>query len=75
MGVDQKLIAHCGFYDLVAEIQQRYRDLALQNEALVSECGNLHQLVEGLLGVYGKYVDEAEIARWRAMAAIGAVPR
>ena len=71
--IDRSLAAN--YYNLVAEIQQRYRDLALNHASLVSERDRLREIIEGLLGVYGKYVDEAEVARWRAMATVGAVPR
>lgn len=67
-------MSHYNFHDLLAEVQQRYRDLKLQNDALVTECGRLRQFIEALLGVYGKYVDAEEIARWRALATVGLLP-
>jgi hypothetical protein len=70
--IDRSLAGN--FYDLVAELQQRYRDLAAQNTAIVSERDRLRQIIEGLLGVFGKFVDEDEIARWRSLATLGVVP-
>lgn len=69
--IDRSLASN--FYDLVAELQQRYRDLAAHNAAIVSERDRLRQIIEGLLGVLGKFVDEDEVARWRAMSVLGAV--
>lgn len=70
--IDRSLAGN--FYELVVEVQQRYRDLATRHAELVSERDRLRQVVEGLIGVLGKYVDEAEVARWRAMATLGVAP-
>lgn len=71
--IDQPLGAN--FFDLTDQIVRRYRDLALEKRALASENERLVQIVEGLLGMLGKYVDENELARWRAMAKLRVVPR
>jgi hypothetical protein len=63
-----------GFLDLAAELVQRYRDLTAQNAAIVAERDRLRQIIEGLLGVLGKFVDEDEISRWRALATLCVVP-
>jgi hypothetical protein len=63
------------FHDLVIELQQRHRDLAAMHAAVVAERDRLHQVIEGLLGVLGKFVDEAEVERWRAMMTLGVAPQ
>jgi hypothetical protein len=60
--------AQARFFDLLAEAHRAYRDLAAENATLAAERDRLIAVVEGLLGVLGKYVDEAEIERWRSMA-------
>jgi hypothetical protein len=63
------------FHDLVVELQQRHRDLASSHAAVVAERDRLRHVIEGLLGVLGKFVDEAEIARWRALMILGVAPQ
>lgn len=63
-----------GFFDLAAELVQRYHDLAADHRSVLSERDRLRQIIEGLLGVLGKFVDEDEVARWRALTTLGAAP-
>lgn len=58
------------YFDLVVEIQQRHRDLAASHAVTVADRDRLRQIVEGLLGVIGKFVDVEEVARWRLMAGL-----
>lgn len=57
------------FYDLLAEAARRYRDVAAQSQAITADRDRLRGVVEGLIVALGKYVDEVEVARWRALAA------
>ena len=56
--------------DLMAEMVRRHYDLVYTNAGLVVDRDYLRQVIEGLLGVLGKYVDADEIARWRSIAGI-----
>ena len=56
--------------DLMAEMVRRHLDLVYTNAGLVVDRDYLRQVIEGLLGVLGKYVDADEIARWRSIAGI-----
>lgn len=60
------------FHELLAEAERRYSDLVAHNAALVIDRDRLRNIVEGLLGVLGKWIDADEIERWRAMVHEGA---